>query len=474
MASPLDLRIRRKSDVAKWSKALKIARKSLCLEQQKSLGDSNKADQADKQTASNDFLDDATMKVERIERQKKQAEFALAQQLLPVLKQVSTQGPEYTAYGKPNLSPEDLLITTISGAMTNTIYKLELKEPPNNSALPNARSQDQNQNSKGIETVEIKPGSILIRLYGDGTESFFSREKEKEVFKKIGRLNYGSHALLCEFENGRCEKFHDGSVPLEPGLMRSLPMVRMIGAEMGMFHRLNMGPPLSYHEAIGEFMSNLKLCYEKVVNVSRDLWALGDDSGNNDGQCKSSCGSSISDKVALGAIHELPALIDLVENDLKKRTTDPIVFGHNDLQPGNILINQNAKPIFIDFEYARFMPRGYDIANQWCEWAADYLGNQPHIMDYSLCPNMEQKRAFVRGYLEGGGIESEIDESLVDAFIQTEVEAYLPLSHLWWGIWGLLQVDNHSSEHAESDGKPLFDYLGYALCRMKALKAFYA
>ena len=42
-----------------------------------------------------------------------------------------------------------------------------------------------------------------------------------------------------------------------------------------------------------------------------------------------------------------------------------IVFGHNDLQPGNVLVDRNNDITFIDFEYARYVPRGYDIINLW-------------------------------------------------------------------------------------------------------------
>ena len=61
------------------------------------------------------------------------------------------------------------------------------------------------------------------------------------------------------------------------------------------------------------------------------------------------------------------------------------------MQPGNILVGPDGGVTFIDFEYARFAPRGYDVANHWCEWAADYHGVAPHHMDYSKFPSPEQQ-----------------------------------------------------------------------------------
>jgi len=41
-----------------------------------------------------------------------------------------------------------------------------------------------------------------------------------------------------------------------------------------------------------------------------------------------------------------------------------VVFSHNDLVSGNLLINkENEKVIMIDYEYAAYNFRGYDIGN---------------------------------------------------------------------------------------------------------------
>ncbi|KAF8066213.1 choline kinase 3 [Scenedesmus sp. PABB004] len=53
----------------------------------------------------------------------------------------------------------------------------------------------------------------------------------------------------------------------------------------------------------------------------------------------------------------------------------------------------------IDYEYSGFNPVAFDIANHWCEWAADYHTDQPHVLDFARLPSPEQQTAFVEQYL---------------------------------------------------------------------------
>lgn len=39
-----------------------------------------------------------------------------------------------------------------------------------------------------------------------------------------------------------------------------------------------------------------------------------------------------------------------------------------------------------DYEYASFNPVAYDLANHFCEMAANYHTDTPHILDYSIYP----------------------------------------------------------------------------------------
>jgi ethanolamine kinase len=81
-----------------------------------------------------------------------------------------------------------------------------------------------------------------------------------------------------------------------------------------------------------------------------------------------------------------------------ERTASPVVFCHNDLTPGNILYDR-AKLVageggihLIDFEYASYSFRGFDIANHFSE----YVGTE---CDARLYPEESAQKEFFQHYL---------------------------------------------------------------------------
>ena len=54
----------------------------------------------------------------------------------------------------------------------------------------------------------------------------------------------------------------------------------------------------------------------------------------------------------------------------------------------------------IDYEYAGVNPVALDLANHWCEYAADYHTNTPHVLDYRKFPDHEHQAGFIHAYIE--------------------------------------------------------------------------
>ncbi|GAA6000573.1 hypothetical protein JCM10207_004557 [Rhodosporidiobolus poonsookiae] len=152
------------------------------------------------------------------------------------------------------------------------------------------------------------------------------------------------------------------------------------------------------------------------------------------------------------------------------------IFAHNDTQYGNLLlvtphtqdpreeeeIERQAKReggahrrlIVVDFEYAGKNPRGFDIANHFCEWQADY--HHPSL-SHSLSahqpyPSRAEQARFLRAYVgcdggydgsstadsadgSGSGREDPRVERLLD-----EVRIWQPSSHAMWAVWGIVQA----------------------------------
>ena len=114
--------------------------------------------------------------------------------------------------------------------------------------------------------------------------------------------------------------------------------------------------------------------------------------------------------------------------------------------------------IVIDFEYAAPNPRGYDIANHFHEWRADY--HHP-TMAHSLQPHFPyptraQRENFIRAYL------GEAKADWVD-LLDREVRIWSPASSVFWALWGVVQAEDQAAAIVEGRvEKPEFDYL---VCR---------
>ncbi|KAI7733900.1 hypothetical protein M8C21_031927, partial [Ambrosia artemisiifolia] len=103
-----------------------------------------------------------------------------------------------------------------------------------------------------------------------------------------------------------------------------------------------------------------------------------------------------------------------------------------------------------DYEYASYNPVAYDLANHFCEWAANYHTDTPHVLDYNMYPGLEDRQRFVQSYLSSTGnqpCDGEVDQ-LID-----DIEKYTLANHLFWGLWGII-----SGYVTHID----FDYIEYA------------
>jgi choline kinase len=122
----------------------------------------------------------------------------------------------------------------------------------------------------------------------------------------------------------------------------------------------------------------------------------------------------------------------------------------------------------IDFEYAAPNPRGYDIANHFHEWRANYHhpthshSLQPHF-PYPTAP---QRSAFYRGYLsievgpdkETLGHGRDVAQDRVDA-LEREVRLWSPACSIFWSLWGIIQAEEQVDALSKGCNSVDFDYL---------------
>lgn len=142
------------------------------------------------------------------------------------------------------------------------------------------------------------------------------------------------------------------------------------------------------------------------------------------------------------------------------RCKSPIVFCHNDLHEGNILVpetklvNQNGRRrhklsstcrdadervIFIDFEFCSYNYRGYDFANHFCEWAIEnsYPDYPYFCIKMANYPSEQERRYFIREYLNAIDDSRKKADRDTENHILAEAEHFVLASHFFWTLWAV-------------------------------------
>ncbi|WCJ39191.1 Protein kinase superfamily protein [Euphorbia peplus] len=298
------------------------------------------------------------------------------------------------------LDANALHVIPLKGAMTNEVF--QIKWPT--------------KSDKGSRKV-------LVRIYGEGVEVFFDREDEIRTFEFMSKQGQGPR-LLGRFATGRIEEFIHART-LSASDLRDPEISSLIASKLKEFHGLEM--PGSKYVPLWDRLRN---------------WLK---------TAKSLCSSEEAKAFQLDSIADE---ISFLEKKLHGHQR--IGFCHNDLQYGNIMIDEETKALtLIDYEYSSYNPVAFDIANHFCEMSADYHTDTPHVLDFNKYPGLEERKRFLHIYLTSSGDQAgdlEMNKLLED------VENYTLASHLFWGLWGII------SEHVNEID---FDYMEYARQRFE-------
>ncbi|XP_074280562.1 putative choline kinase 2 [Silene latifolia] len=298
------------------------------------------------------------------------------------------------------IDPHALQVIRLKGAMTNQVY--QIKWP--------TRAGEMSR-------------KVLVRIYGEGVDVFFNREDEIRTFECMSKHGQGPR-LLGRFSTGRIEEFIRART-LSASDLRDPDISTLIAAKLKEFHDLDMPGP-----------KNIKL-WDRL----RD-WL---------NQAKRMSSPEEAEAFHLDTLGE-----QIAELERKLSKNQLIGFCHNDLQYGNIMIDEQTKSItIIDYEYASYNPVAFDIANHFCEMAADYHTEAPHKLDYCKYPGLQERRRFICRYLSSSGQQP--SDHQVEQLLQ-DVEKYTLATHLFWGLWGII------SEHVNEID---FDYLEYGRQRFQ-------
>ncbi|XP_057537826.1 probable ethanolamine kinase [Amaranthus tricolor] len=301
-----------------------------------------------------------------------------------------------------NLDDSCFSVKTISGGITNMLLKVSVKE----------------ENGSDV--------AITVRLYGPNTEYVIDRKRELLAIKYLSAAGFGAK-LLALFGNGMVQSFINART-LTPSDMREPKLAATIAKELRRFHEVDI-PDLKEPQ----LWTDLKKFFEKASNL------------NFEDKDKQEKYQIISFEEIQSEVSELKALTIHLDA--------PVVFSHNDLLSGNLMLNEEEGKLYIiDFEYGSYNYRGFDIGNHFNEYAG-------YDCDYSLYPSKDEQYHFFRHYLRPDAPE-EVSESDLEA-LYIETNTFMLASHLYWALWALIQAKMSPID---------FDYLSYFFLRYDEYK----
>lgn len=325
---------------------------------------------------------------------------------------------EYLGGAWRQARPEELSVCPVSGGLSNLLFRC---------SLPNH-----------LPSVGEEPREVLLRLYGAILQGVDSLVLESVMFAILAERSLGPQ-LYGVFPEGRLEQYLP-SRPLKTRELQDPVLSGAIATKMARFHGMEMPFTKEPHWLFGTMERYLKQIQDlpstglPQMNLL-EMYRLKDEMGN------------------------LRKLLDA--------TPSPVVFCHNDIQEGNILLlsepENDDSLMLVDFEYSSYNYRGFDIGNHFCEWVYDYTHEEwpfykARPTDY---PTRGQQLHFIRHYLaevQKGQIRSEEEQKKLEEDLLIEVNRYALASHFFWGLWSILQASMSTIE---------FGYLEYAQSRFQ-------
>ncbi|KAF5935014.1 hypothetical protein HYC85_026143 [Camellia sinensis] len=293
-------------------------------------------------------------------------------------------------------------VETVSGGITNLLLKVSVRE----------------ENGNII--------NMTVRLYGPNTEYVINRERELQAIRYLSAAGFGAK-LLGVFGNGMVQSFINART-LTPPDMRKPKLAAEIAKQLRKFHQVEIPgskEPQLWNDAFKFFQKASTLTFHDSEK------------------------QRIYETISFESIHA--EVFELKE--LTGHLDAPVVFAHNDLLSGNLMLNdEEEKLYFIDFEYGSYNYRGFDIGNHFNEYAG-------YDCDYSLYPSKEEQYHFFRHYLDPEKAHEVSDKDLEALYIETNT--YMLASHLYWALWALIQAKMSPID---------FDYLGYFFLRYNEYK----
>ncbi|XP_070829092.1 choline/ethanolamine kinase [Chaetodon trifascialis] len=321
------------------------------------------------------------------------------------------------------IKEDDFQISIVSGGLSNLLYLCGLPDH--------------------VPSVGEEPRHVLLRVYGAILQGVDSLVLESVMFAILAERTLGPK-LYGIFPEGRLEQYLPNTRMRTEQLSDSTISAE-IATKMARFHEMLMPfnkEPKWLFGTIDKYMDQvMKLNFVREAHVKKykKLMKL-----------------------------DLPAELESLRA-LLAATPSPVVFCHNDIQEGNILMLEDRdetstdRLMLIDFEYSSYNYRGFDFGNHFCEWMYDYTYNQWPFFKArpENYPTREQQLHFIRNYLSEQRRHSvaSMDQTQIEEDMIVEANRYALASHFLWGLWSIIQAKISKIE---------FGYMDYSQCRFDA------
>lgn len=379
---------------------------------------------------------------------------------------------------KKPIDPLRINVVRISGALTNSIYKIEYNDN------------------------QFKIPSILLRIYGKNVDEIIDREHELDILIKLLSKKIGPK-LWGIFTNGRFEQFLDGFVTLDRHQIRNEVISQMLGRRMKDLHYKVV---LDYKD----YKDNLPVCWKlitKWLNIleSKEILKNFKDNGVKD------------EELFLTSFTRFKEIVFKYRDWLfgqynSNGFASNFKFCHNDTQYGNLLLHQSfnetdiimdssdnlasmaeeaenensikntsnkkdSSLVVIDFEYGGANFPAFDLANHFCEWMANYHNpEESYFLNADGFPSKIEQLNLIKAYVEydfqfpSSNLKLKYEPNLnlisPTELIQFEIKKLFNECVLWratvqiyWCIWGLIQngpmkkeIDELVGETVEEQG----------------------
>jgi ethanolamine kinase len=306
----------------------------------------------------------------------------------------------------------------LAAVAATTAATTSIHDPHDDDADGNATKDVSIQRISGGLTNQLyRVGSCLVRIFG--AEGMIDRDIENAVYASLSQQGLAP-PYFGRFANGRVE----GWLNMRPLTVQELPLyAKPIAAAVGVMHSsFQLPTSLKEYHNTPALWTQLQSWMDRALTFQQERLHLSD----------------------------LPAQLEWLQREVVP-TDAQIAFCHNDLLAANILTGGASDIQLIDFEYGCINYVAFDIANHFNEYAG---GTDNGVPQYDWLPTEQQQKGFIQEYLQ----HSTLSPASSTDDMYREVQAFVLVNHLYWGLWAVNQAATEGCDH--------FDYLLYATNRI--------